>query len=391
MKKDLIKKIFVFALVLTVFISLSCNAYASSGTLKKGDNSQEVVKVQQMLKKLGYFEGDCTGYFGDITEKAVIAFQKDYKLTADGKVGPATLNKLTSLTAATASRSSTTSKNDNAIHTVKQGDTVWDIAKAYGVTTSSILTANNLTESSVLKIGDKLIIPGVNKSTVTTVTTVTTDKNNDDDSKVNGNSNTENTYVVKAGDSASLIAEDFGVSLAALLKLNDLTETSILQIGQVLKIPTDEQDAEYSSSQSKDTSTSTAVSKGEYLGWFDEVQYIFEKGAIATITDVATGKTFKVKRYQGHNHADVEPLTAEDTAVMKSLYGSWSWDRRSVIVSVNGRNIAGSMNGMPHGNGSISNNNFNGHFCIHFKGSKTHAGNKVDSTHQAMVKKAAGL
>jgi hypothetical protein len=49
------------------------------------------------------------------------------------------------------------------------------------------------------------------------------------------------------------------------------------------------------------------------------------------------------------------------------------------------------MNGMPHGGQSIKTNNFKGHFCIHFKNSRTHAGNRLDKSHQAAVKKAAGL
>jgi LysM repeat protein len=305
------------------------------------------------------------------------------------------MNKLTELTSSSGNRSGSTQKNDNTIHTVKQGDTIWDIAKTYGVTTSLILEANNLTENSFLQIGDKLIIPGVKKATTST------DKNNDSNTKDDSNSNTGNTYTVKEGDCASSIAEDFGVSLASLLRLNNLTDASILKIGQVLIIPTDEQDTENNSTQNtsttensnneSSTSDNTKVTKGEYLDWFKEVQYILERGMTATVTDVATGKSFKIKRYQGHNHADVEPLTAEDTAIMKSIYGSWSWNRRAVIVNVNGQNIAGSMNGMPHGNGGIDNNNFSGHFCIHFKNSKTHTGNKVDKTHQAAVKKAAGL
>jgi len=52
-------------------------------------------------------------------------------------------------------------------------------------------------------------------------------------------------------------------------------------------------------------------------------------------------------------------------------------------VKYNGHVYAASMNGMPHGTTTISNNNFAGHFCIHFYGSKTHESNKVDPDHKA--------
>ena len=67
---------------------------------------------------------------------------------------------------------------------------------------------------------------------------------------------------------------------------------------------------------------------------------------------------------------------------MKSIYGHWSWKRRPVLVKYNGHVYAASMNGMPHGTQTISGNNFDGHFCIHFYGSKTHGSKKVDAMHQ---------
>ncbi len=82
--------------------------------------------------------------------------------------------------------------------------------------------------------------------------------------------------------------------------------------------------------------------------WWDTVQFEFAKGDVATIYDIRTRKSFQVQRYSGHNHADCEPLTAEDTAIMRSIYGNWSWDRRAIWVTVHGTTYAASMIGMPH-------------------------------------------
>lgn len=115
-------------------------------------------------------------------------------------------------------------------------------------------------------------------------------------------------------------------------------------------------------------------------------------GDTAIVTDVDTGRSFRVRRCGGYNHADVEPLTAYDTWVMYEIYGKeWSWKRHAVYVTLSGGvTLAGSMNGMPHGSGSISDNNFDGHICIHFLNSRTHGSDKVDPDHQAAVAKAAG-
>ena len=81
-------------------------------------------------------------------------------------------------------------------------------------------------------------------------------------------------------------------------------------------------------------------------------------------------------------------LTAINTKIMKSIYGHWSWKRRAILVRYNGHVYAASMNGMPHGTQTITGNNFDGHFCIHFYGSKTHGSKKVDAMHQKCVKEA---
>lgn len=72
-----------------------------STVLKLGSQGEAVANVQAALKRLGYFEGKTDGDFGEYTENAVKRFQAQNGLTADGIVGQATLNKLSSSSAAT--------------------------------------------------------------------------------------------------------------------------------------------------------------------------------------------------------------------------------------------------------------------------------------------------
>lgn len=127
----------------------------------------------------------------------------------------------------------------------------------------------------------------------------------------------------------------------------------------------------------------------EELDWFKNGSSTIPKGATFEIMDCKTGKKFTVKRWSGGNHIDAEPLTADDTKTMKAIYGgSWSWKRRAILVKYDGHVYAASMNGMPHEDNTITGNNFDGHFCIHFTGSKTHGTKKVDTEHQNCVKQA---
>lgn len=141
----------------------------------------------------------------------------------------------------------------------------------------------------------------------------------------------------------------------------------------------------YSTSNSNKNNTISV----EKLNWFSVVNSLFEKFTDAKVVDVETKKEYRVRRVGGYNHADVEALTAADTAIFKSLYnGTWSWNRRAVWVQVGKIWIAASINGMPHSYSYITNNNEDGHTCIHFYMSRTHGTDNLDPAHQNAVKTA---
>ena len=140
--------------------------------------------------------------------------------------------------------------------------------------------------------------------------------------------------------------------------------------------------------KSDSASGSETTGKTEKLDWFNGGSKKIPKGATFKVKDIKTGKVFTCKRWSGANHLDAEPKSKDDTSTLKSIYGGWSWKRRAVLVKYDGHVYAASMNGMPHGTQTIDDNNFEGHFCIHFSGSKTHGSKKVDDMHQQCVKEA---
>ncbi len=153
-------------------------------------------------------------------------------------------------------------------------------------------------------------------------------------------------------------------------------------VSDCLKLPAEELERETRLYQGR-------VKYGEPLGW-EEVNKLFPKFTTALLTDLETGKQFEVERRGGTFHADIQPVTKGDTAVLKEIYGgAWSWRRRAVVAEIGMSRLAASINGMPHGAGKL-NNNFPGHFCIHFLESRVHLSKKVDPAHQMMIWKAAG-
>lgn len=86
-------------------------------TLKSGSKGAAVTDMQNKLKKTKLYTGKVNGVYDTATKKAVIAFQKKYKLKADGIAGTATLSKLDSVIAAT----KTTTAAVKKYPTLKQG------------------------------------------------------------------------------------------------------------------------------------------------------------------------------------------------------------------------------------------------------------------------------
>lgn len=71
----------------------------SRGYMLKGDKGENVKDLQSMLKKAGYLKGAVDGIFGQQTEDAVKAMQKDNRIKVDGVAGQQTLQVLEALVA----------------------------------------------------------------------------------------------------------------------------------------------------------------------------------------------------------------------------------------------------------------------------------------------------
>lgn len=77
-------------LSLGLFVAILGWFNSALALMRLGDRNSEVSELQQDLRSLGYFSGPVTGYYGQLTQEAVISLQLDYQLSADGVVGPNT-------------------------------------------------------------------------------------------------------------------------------------------------------------------------------------------------------------------------------------------------------------------------------------------------------------
>ncbi|MCI1351709.1 MAG: LysM peptidoglycan-binding domain-containing protein [Pediococcus acidilactici] len=105
---------------------------------------------------------------------------------------------------------------------VQKNDTVWALSQKYGVSIKSIESLNNINQNShLIFVGQEINIP---------------EKNNAEPKTSVSDKVKADSVTVKSGDSLSVIAQRYGVSVNALMQVNHLTSSLIL-VGQQLNIP----------------------------------------------------------------------------------------------------------------------------------------------------------
>lgn len=314
--------------------SINVRSYTSARTIKDlgraprackpGDKSEDVAKLQRALQIKGFLSGKVDGDYGEGTERAVRRYQRSVKLEDDGIAGRLTIEKLFTISTEVSRRDDPGMQGISRISDIRLPAT----------------SKPGASGSAVRSLQQALKLKGYFKEAIS----------GDYDSKTRD--------AVKRFQKSRRLSQD-GIAGNATIKAlfgKNATDYSI---------PT------------------------QKLDWFENGSSTIPKRATFTIKDVSTGKTFTARRWSGVNHVDAEPVSSRDARVMKEISGgSYSWARRAVLVRYNGQVYAGSINTMPHGTSTISGNDFAGHFCLHFSGSKTHESNRVDSTHQGAVNRA---
>lgn len=253
-------------------------------------------------------------------------------------------------------------------YTVKSGDTPWTISNSYKIAMNDLLVFNGLTQKDIIYPGQVLKIPALESKPNQSPNASTPQK-------------TFINHTVVSGDDLWKISIKYGIPFHEVLKINGFKENHIINIGDQINIPV----------YHIPVKTTMGAQYGELLDWWTEAQYVVPIGTVFKIIDFETGKEWFAKRTIGANHADCEPLTAKDSAIMKEVWGgTFSWNRRSVIVEVDNRRLAASASSTPHDIQYITNNNFQGHFDLYFLNATRHVDGKQDEGHQKNVLISAG-
>lgn len=381
-------------------------------TLRKGSTGNDVKSVQTRLKELKYYTGSIDGSYGNGTLAAVKAFQKNNGLSDDGIAGSATYKVLFSDKAKAKGETSSSGSSSSNVpdRTLRKGDTGNDVKnlqqrlKDLGYYTSIVDGSYGSGTVNAVKAFQKqhnLDADGVAGSGTCSIlfsdkaqkAEVNTGSSND------GPADDQPSATAPEGGWKTLKRESSGVQVTQL-------QNALKQLGYTVE-PTSDKVFDYTtmwavqcfqrrnglkddgiagaSTQQKlyggsavgaDTVLNKRVAKGvapggadvELLHWYDDIKTYLKNNRTFTVYDPATKKSWQMRLYSAGAHADSEPLTAADSKTMYEVWGNkWTWNEKPVYVKLaNGTWCLASMPNMPHLSGGISNNDFEGHTCVHF-------------------------
>jgi LysM repeat protein len=147
-----------------------------------------------------------------------------------------------------ASSSRSSAARAEQVHVVRQGDSLWLIARRYEVTVRALAKANNLRTSAVLRVGSRLKIPGSAKPAAEEAKPPAAEAPEAAEAEVAEGEGAEGdaaeaearepvTHFVREGESLWTIARKYGTSVQALAATNGLRPESVLRVGRELTMP----------------------------------------------------------------------------------------------------------------------------------------------------------
>jgi membrane-bound lytic murein transglycosylase D len=119
-------------------------------------------------------------------------------------------------------------------HYVSRGQTLSEIAQRYRVSVAMIQSANPRLRARALRVGERIIIPMSGRVVPASAWSVPPEPRY---RRVSSTEASRGSHRIRRGETASVIARRYGISLTSLLNYNGLTMGSVLRAGDVLKIP----------------------------------------------------------------------------------------------------------------------------------------------------------
>lgn len=139
------------------------------------------------------------------------------------------------------------------------------------------------------------------------------------------------------------------------------------------------------------TSSQPKSDYGQSSDWETHIDVILTEEEEYTVTDMHTGKTFKIRRVGGTNHAKIEPASKRDNDVFLEIFGgAYNWSKRPVTVFIGDTQYAASLQGNPYGEDVIDSNDMVGSCDLYFPNSSSDTSGFIDEEHRHNISRASG-
>ncbi len=125
------------------------------------------------------------------------------------------------------------------LYTVQPGDTLFRLAGKHGISLTRLMAINGFTSEEWLSLGQELLVPQALAPAARPIDPVTGLQPAPPETGMQPGGIRPDVHTVQTGESLSDIAERHGVNPGALARLNDLENSSTLEPGRVLRIPTE--------------------------------------------------------------------------------------------------------------------------------------------------------
>ncbi|UDQ97333.1 LysM peptidoglycan-binding domain-containing protein [Lentisphaerota bacterium WC36G] len=150
---------------------IGVNSNSSNASATSGKAIEYTVKKNDSLWKIARAHG--TGYitlakYNNLSTKAMLKPGQKIMIPSSAEAKSMRNKKLPTTTVKSGVKSSKSSTRKyqsipkGGSYTVKSGDSLWVIARRYGVKIAELAAANNIKKNAVLKVGQKLVIPNRN-------------------------------------------------------------------------------------------------------------------------------------------------------------------------------------------------------------------------------------
>lgn len=124
----------------------------------------------------------------------------------------------------------------DAVYIVQPGDTLYSIARRFGVTVQVIVQANNIVNPNFIYTNQQLVIP-TSSGTTTGGTTGGSTSGGSSGGTTTGTGAGSSVYIVQAGDTLTRIALRYQTSVITLAAANGINNINRIFVGQLLTIP----------------------------------------------------------------------------------------------------------------------------------------------------------